>query len=63
MALSYEENDVTTTNISERLPHTKAGKQLTYIYYEEITSLSPYRGLCIITAAVIWLNVGQVVTK
>jgi len=31
---------LTITNISQSLPHIVAGKQLVYIWYEEITSLS-----------------------
>ena len=42
LSLSYEGSDVTITNILQSLPHIMAGKQLAQIWYEEITSLSPY---------------------
>jgi len=34
--------NVATANISQSLTHIMAGKQLAEIWYEEITSLSPY---------------------
>jgi len=46
LSLSYYESHVTVTNISQSLPHIMAGKQLAYIWYEEITSLSPYVFTC-----------------
>jgi len=42
LSLCYQESNVTITNISQILPHIMAGKQLAQIWYEEITSLSPY---------------------
>jgi len=42
LALSYYESDVRVRNILQSLPHKMAEKQLAWIWYEEITSLSPY---------------------
>ena len=42
LSLSYQESEVTITNISQRLPHIMAGKQLAQAWCEDITSLSPY---------------------
>ena len=42
LPISYYESDVGITNISQSLEHIMAGKQLALIWYEEITSLSPY---------------------
>jgi len=42
LALSYEESDVRVRNILRNLTYNMAAKQLAYIRYEEITSLSPY---------------------
>jgi len=47
LSLFYPESDVTVPNISQSLPHITAVKQPSEIglWYEEITSLSPYVGL------------------
>jgi len=42
LSLSYEESDVRIRNTSQSLTYNMAEKQLAYISYEEITSLSPY---------------------
>jgi len=42
LSLSYQESDVTITNISHSLSHIMAGKHLGKVRYEEIMSLSPH---------------------
>jgi len=42
LALSYYESDARIRNISQSLSHKMAEKQLAYVWYEEIKSLSPY---------------------
>ena len=42
LSLSYYESDATIANISQSVSHIVAGKQLAWISYEEITSLTPY---------------------
>jgi len=42
LSQSYWGSDVTITNVSQSLPHIMAEKLLAQIWYEEITSLSPY---------------------
>jgi len=41
-SLFYQESDATIAHISQSLLLIVAGKQLEYIWYEEITLLSPY---------------------